>query len=402
MVREVAILTFSYAPETGPAAMRIRGIAAAMQGRGWQVNVVTPAPNYPTGIVSAGYGETLFDERREEGVRITRIRVRSLRHNAFVVRFFAELYFALLAAYWLLRTRPSLVLSSTPFMALGPLGFLLAKVKRAKFVWDIRDLIWLYPRATGKRTFGIDWILEAAMLLTARGADLLTATTRSQLEYFAARVRLSNRSLLIQNGVSDEQISAFGSIDSVEGNEADSISILYAGAIGHPQQLEVLVGVAHALPGERFVIAGDGPLRAKLEEVALERDVSNIECIGYLRREELLGVYQRASVLVAHLGAAGVFATAQPSKIWEYMLVGKPIVFGGQGEAAFAIKAAVAGIVVPSGDAAAMANAISVLRADRELAARYGKNGRQYVLENLRHEQVLQPLLTRIETMFTK
>jgi glycosyltransferase involved in cell wall biosynthesis len=84
-----------------------------------------------------------------------------------------------------------------------------------------------------------------------------------------------------------------------------------------------------------------------------------------------------------------IFEVTQPSKIWEYMLNARPVVYGGAGEAAAAVAASGGGIVVPPDDPQAMANAIRGLLDNPEQAADMGQQGRAYVLANKRREATL-------------
>jgi len=270
-------------------------------------------------------------------------------------------------------------------MFLGPAGLLAARSRGASFAWDVRDLTWKYVQATGRRTFGADRALDALMTFTARHADTLTTATDGQLEELGAAAR--GRRAVITNGLTEEFIADLrgGTPAWADGR----FTVVYAGLLGFPQGLGTLLDAAALTPEVRFVLAGDGPERAKLEAQAAGSGLSNVEFLGHLDLARLRDLYASADVLVAMLRGSEAFKVAQPSKVWEYMATGRPVVFAGECETTRIMTDADLGLVVPPEDAEALARAIRRLAGDAEERSRLGRRGQAFVMAERRRDVIL-------------
>lgn len=365
-----------FAPETNAGARRVTALVRALADRGWRVEVVTLAPHHPENRVHPGYGTHARETAHEDGVEVVRFRPWIVAKDRLAVRLLAELRFCAQAALHALADRRDLVVASSPYMFLGPMVFVAARVRGARFGWDVRDLTWEYLKATGKRTFGLDRAVAAVMRATARRVDVLTTATEGQQTYFGP---VRGAATTIVNGLAPDLIAALEAGPPREDPERRP-RVLYAGLIGFPQGLRVLLDAAAALPEADVVLAGDGPERAALEAEARTRGLGNVRFTGFVDSVRLASLYRDADVLVAHLRDDPAFAIAQPSKLWEYMATGRPVVYGGRGEAAAILEQRCIGVVAPPDDAAALATAVRRLLADPEGARSMGARGRAYVL----------------------
>ena len=79
------------------------------------------------------------------------------------------------------------------------------------------------------------------------------------------------------------------------------------------------------------------------------------------------------------------------------MAAGLPVVYSGRGELPGLLREAGAGIVVPPGDPAALAEALVALADDPAAASRMGRHGRDYVVRNLTWTRIVEDLLSRLK-----
>jgi len=285
-----------------------------------------------------------------------------------------------------LFTKPDYVLASTPYMFLGPTGLMVSRLVRAKFAWDVRDLTWQYVKATGKRTFGLDRLLEKLMLFTAARADVLTTATDSQLVQLSSRRR--GRSAVITNGLTEEFMAE---LRRGQAREPDGrFTVVYAGLLGMPQGLETLVRAAALMPSARFVLAGDGPDGGHLRELVEQEGLKNVEFLGHIASSALPDLYASADVLVAMLKGSDAFKVAQPSKVWEYMATGKPVLFAGDCEATDIMAERDIGVVTPPEDPAALAAALEALASDAGERRRLGERGQEFVMAERNRTVILE------------
>ena len=387
----IAIVAPNYDPETNAAAKRITSIAQRMSGR-HKVTVVTHLPHYPQNRIYEGYDVTSPDVREESGVEVVRLRPWLVPKASLPLRMAAETLFCIQASAHVLSRRPDLVLTSSPFMFLGPMGLLVSRVLGAAFVWDVRDLTWLYPRATGHRTYGTDRLLERLMLITARHSDALTTATDGLLGYFRDR---PDRSMVVVNGVNDELLDEL--LDLPPAEPPDEPRALYAGLFGYNHALKTVLQAAELLPHVHFTLAGDGPDKAELIAFTKSRGLANVSFSGYLSKDELIGQYRRSTVLISHVRRNPLYRWTQPAKLWEYMATGRPVIHAGEGEAVDIVTRYDIGVAIPPQDAGALAAGIRMVLEAPEEARALGRRARAFVDTYRRRTKLLEDLESVLE-----
>ena len=389
----VTIITSSYYPETCAPAKRFFAFARILKAHGFDVTVIAPLPNYPQGKVYDGYEKRLIQESNEEGIRVIRLLPIIAPKDKLVLRLIAEIASASLTAFaYLTRTPADLVFASSPAIFLGPFGMAVAKLTRAKFVWDVRDLLWRYTQAVGEtrfKRFAGD-LIESLMVYTAHQAELLTATTESQQQYFINHGVDPTKTALMPNGIPSSFFEAMSGEPS-ETNEENPFRVVYAGLIGYPQGLGTLISAAKLLQADssiEVVIAGEGVERAGLMKRCEEEVIGNVRFPGYLSQPQLQELYRSADILYAQLRGEPVFASAQPSKVWEYLAAGKPVVYGGLGEAVASVERSEGGVTIPPDDPIALAETLMRLAKDPERLREMATKGRAFAQANLRQEDI--------------
>ena len=163
--------------------------------------------------------------------------------------------------------------------------------------------------------------------------------------------------------------------------------LLFVGRLRYYKGLHVLLDAMPALRAE-LLIGGSGPERANLEAQAQRLGLaSRVHFLGDVPDEDLPALFQAADVFVmpAHLRAEAL-GLAQI----EALASGLPCVSTELGTGtSYANLHGVTGLVVPPGDAAALAAAISPLLADPALRARFGAAGRQRAAELFSRQRML-------------
>jgi glycosyltransferase involved in cell wall biosynthesis len=152
---------------------------------------------------------------------------------------------------------------------------------------------------------------------------------------------------------------------------------LYAGLHGLAQGLDRVLEAASLLADSplRFVFLGDGPTKADLILQARARELGNIKFLDARPVTEVPPLVAAADIvlvpLVTHIPGA------TPSKLYEAMASGRPVVLVAEGEPANIVREHETGLVVAPGDAAGLAAALRRLAGDPALRQRLGANGRR-------------------------
>jgi glycosyltransferase involved in cell wall biosynthesis len=160
--------------------------------------------------------------------------------------------------------------------------------------------------------------------------------------------------------------------------------LLYAGTLGMAHGLETVLQAAERLRSCRdivFLLMGAGAERGQLCQLVEGLRLSNVRLLEKQPRERIPAFLAAVDACLVPLRNKEVFKTAIPSKMFEAMAAGKPVILGVEGEAKEILLASQAGLAVRPEDPEAMVAAILRLRNDPSLCQALGRNGRQAVME---------------------
>src|SRR5207244_1561462 len=131
-----------------------------------------------------------------------------------------------------------------------------------------------------------------------------------------------------------------------------------------------------------YVFVGDGTSRAALEESARSRKLENVMFIPQQPFERVPDIYGASDLGVVAL-AGGLSTEAVPSKVYRIMAAERRVLALADpgSDLADVVRESGAGIVVPAGDAQALAKAVVAAAASTDTDS--GNNGRRYVLERV-------------------
>jgi phosphatidylinositol alpha-1,6-mannosyltransferase len=155
---------------------------------------------------------------------------------------------------------------------------------------------------------------------------------------------------------------------------------------GHDLVIRSLPLVLAKVPDAEYVIVGDGPLRQYLERLAASLGVAPaVRFVGQADDDEVDAWYRACDVFVLAARESGVSGGAEGYGIVfvEASLRGKPVVGGRSGGVPDAVIDGETGLLVDPGDPADIAEAITRLLTDPELADRLGRGGRRRAVEDL-------------------
>lgn len=399
----VTFLTHYFPPEVGPAQVRLFELAKRLIGAGETVTVVTGFPNYPTGVIAPGYGGKMFMEDHVDGIRVLRTWVFATRGRGFLSRILNYLsfpVFSLLAIRKLGRTDVIYVQSPPLFTGLAALWF--ARLKRAPFIFNVSDI---WPQSAvelgvlrNRFAIRISEMLERHIY---RRAARITVPTPGILERLVARGVPREKLFLLTNGV-DTAAYQVGAPDlelaSRLGLDGHKV-FMYAGLHGLAQGLDVILEAAKLTrnPDILYVLVGDGAEKAELVAKAEAEGIANVRFLPIQPTSTLPAVLNLAYATIIPLRRLELFKAALPSKLFDSMAAGRPIVAPLWGEAAALVEAAACGVVVEPEDARAVQRAVETLAADPALAHRLGEQGRRYVVEHFDRDDIAARLAKLLE-----
>ena len=209
--------------------------------------------------------------------------------------------------------------------------------------------------------------------------DFMTAPTREALATYRQR-GITVPAEVVSNGIEVARLSAPASAAERErfrarhGIPPGRRIVLYAGRTNPEKRIDVLLDAFARLPpaqGAHLVMTG-GPTSLSAALVAERGLGDRVTLTGILDLDELPAAYRSADLL-AHASEV----EAQGISLVEAMAAGLPVVAAAAGAVKETVTHGESGLLVPVGDAAAMAAAITALLEDEPLRLRLGAEARR-------------------------
>ena len=385
----ILIVTHYFPPETGAPQARLSGLAAAWASDGDDVTVLTGMPNHPTGVIPLEYRGAIRRRERRGGYRVLRTWLYATPNDGVARKTIGHLSFMVSAV--LLGWRASgpadvVVVSSPTFFSVGA-GWLLARLKRARLVVEVRDL---WPAIftelgvlTNRRLIAL---LERLELAAYAAADTVIVVSDGFRANLIGRGVPAGKVHTIRNGVRsgefDPQARADPRLRARLGAGPGDCLVLYAGTHGISQGLTSVADAAARLAGRpiRFAFVGEGADKQRLRDRVAELGLRNVTLRPGVPHERVPALLAAADICLVPLRDVPLFSSFIPSKMFECLAAGRPVVGAVAGEAAQILREAGAQVVPPA-DSTALAGAIEVLAADPARRAAIGRQGRCYVEE---------------------
>lgn len=197
-------------------------------------------------------------------------------------------------------------------------------------VLDVRDLTWEYLEEKDLISTYFKKAIRFMFSKSLRFATLINCTNPLEKKYLDNLIGSGDsKTLIISNGVSFQNFQSLRSLDSPKKQNSSELVISYVGNIGLAQNLTIFLEAAKSFPKVIFNLVGDGLAYDNL--YSSFHEYKNINFIGKKSWEELLEIYQSSDVLYAQVSRN--YSLAIPSKLYEYLSTGRPIIYGGEGAA---------------------------------------------------------------------
>src|SRR5579864_8589927 len=384
----VVFLTHYFPPEVGAPQTRLFELARRLGDAGMRVTVVTGFPNYPTGVVATGYRGRRSMEEDLDGVRVLRIWVFATPNRGFVRRILNHLSFALSSLTAIRKAgRTDVIFVESPPLLIGLAALAYTRLKRAPFIFNVSDI---WPQSAvelGALRNGVAIRLaEMLEMHLYRRATRVSVVTPGMVERLAARGVPREKLFLLTNGVDTSTFhpgAADGELARRLGVDGHKV-FLYAGTHGLAQGLDVVLDASRLTrdPDVLYVLAGEGAEKEALVARARDQGIDNVRFLPNQPKSAMPGLLNLAYATIIPLKRLDLFKAALPSKMFEAMATGKPIVAALWGEAAALVDLAGCGVVVEPEDAQGLRAAVERLAGDPGLARALGEKGRAYAVEH--------------------
>ena len=416
----ILLIHQAFAALDEPGGTRHHELARYLAGKGHRVTVIASPVSYLTGAARQGEAgqekpraaaDRPAGEGKEAGVMILRAYTYRAFHRSFLHRVFS--FFSFMASSFLLGLRlgqVDLVWGTSPNIFQGVTAWALSRLKRAPFLFEVRDLWPAFAVQVG--------VLRQPLLIRLsewlerflyRQANLVMVNSPGFREHVLSRG--ARRVELVPNGADAGMFHP--EADGRDFREAylknriaeSAFLALYAGAHGLSNDLETVLEAARILREREdigFALLGDGKEKQNLMRRASEMGLQNLFFLPPVPKTGMPAALAAADACIAILKPVPLYATVFPNKVFDYMAAGRPVVLAIDGVIRQVVEEAGAGVYSPPGDANALAQAVQYLADHREQSREMGMNGRRCVEANFNRPLLAEKLAGIVEDLLKR
>lgn len=397
---DILFIADNFPPERNAQASRVFERACFWVKWGHSVTVVTCAPNFPEGKVFDGYRNAWYHVEQVSGIRVVRVKTFISANRGSIRRTLDFLSFMVTAfCAGLFQRRPDLVVATSPQFFAAVSGLALSAVRRVPFVFELSDL-WpdsIVAVGAMKPNFALRALERVELFLYWQSARIV-ALTHSFKDNLTRRGIPPEKIAVVLNGVDVDRYSP-RSKDPVLaarwGIAPGEFVVSYIGTLGMAHGLSNVLDAAEALryTRVRFLLVGPGAEREILIAEAQRRSLSNVTFVSAQPREAMPGFWSLSDIALVHLKNTPLFGTVIPSKIFEAMGMGLPILLvAPEGEASRIIEGEQVGWWIPAAEPESLAAAIRRLQSEPELVREFAKASREAAPRHSRERQAREML----------
>lgn len=377
----ILFLTDNFPPEVNAPASRTHEHCRHWVQKGHRVTVVTCAPNFPAGRVMQGWKNKLWQSHELDGIRVIRVWSYITANEGFIKRVLDYVSYMVTATVASLFVwRADVVVGTSPQFFTAVAGWAVGALKRIPFVFELRDLWPESIKAVGamEQSKALDAVEKLELFLYKKAARIVSVTHSFRRTLGQRGVDI-NKIDVVTNGVDISRFSPRPKDAELE----DALGLKgcfvagYIGTHGLAHALETLLEAADRLQRQapnlniRLLFLGDGARKVDLKMQATALGLRNVVFVDTVPKEQVARYWSLLDVSIIHLRKTELFTTVIPSKLFECMGMGIPVLHGVQGESAEIVQREGVGQPFEPENAGQLTDLLLALQADPEQLAAY-------------------------------
>lgn len=383
----ILFLTDNFPPEVNAPASRTHEHAREWVRLGHRVTVITCVPNFPSGRVFPGYRNRLWQREVIDGIAVVRVWTYITANEGLFRRSLDYLSYMVSGIVASLFVRDvDVVVGTSPQFFTACAAYVVSRLKRRPFVFELRDLWPESIAALGAmRSAQVMAALERVELFLYRRAALIICVTHGIKRNLEQRGIEGEKIAVVTNGVDlsrfaprkrDFELSRRLKLEQrfVAG---------YIGTHGLAHGLDTLLDAAAKLQRQAtgakvtFLFVGDGAEKKSLRKRAERLQLENVIFLDSVPKEDVARYWSLLDVSIIHLRRRELFRSVIPSKLFECMAMGIPVLHGVPGESAEIVLREDVGRVFEPENADSLIHVLLEMAADTAGLARWRANARK-------------------------
>lgn len=334
----VLLLSDNFYPETNAPANRGMEHCLNWVKNGDNVTVITSVPNFPLGKAYDGFKNNFYQCTYYKGIRIIRVWTFMAENKGVWKRLVDQISFMFSSfTCGLFLKKVDVIIGTSPHIFTCVSALLLCKIKKIKFIFELRDLWPDSLVAVGlnqnKLLYKFGKIIE---LWLYKNSDLIICLTNSFKKYLLFNGINKKKIEIITNGVNTNFFNPKNSIKQKK--ELVDFNVSYIGTVGMAHSIITIVEAAKKLQDNfpnlpiKFNIIGSGAEYNYIKQIISEKKLNNVKISPNMSRNKVLTFLKITHISIIHLKNSKLFETVLPSKIFENIAMGIPLVHGVLGE----------------------------------------------------------------------
>ena len=346
----------------GAPQIRLSEMAQGLKKKGWDISVLTSMPNYPTGEIFTAYRGKIFCKEYQDSIEIRRFWLFASNSRKIFPRIISMLSFSLSVFFsltFLRKGKFDYVIAESPPLTLGLSAYLLSRFAGSRLILNVSDLWPLSAKELGAIS---DGFLYRKLMNLERYIYKKSFICLGQSQEIVNYIKQNGGSntYLFRNGVDPKRFMKHGLV-----RDNKSVKIVYTGLLGIAQGiLEICKHISFKSLGVEFHIYGAGAEKEEIERYLTENPERGIIYHGTVSSNEIPDILSQYTATLTSL-VKNIYG-AVPSKIYESMAAGLPILFSGDGEGRYIIEEYNLGWTSAAKDYITLQSNIKKLQSDRE------------------------------------
>lgn len=354
-MKSILYISQFYPPESIAAAFRAYDHASIWANNGQSVTILTAWPNYPKGQIFDGYETRLLAKTDNNGITIFRSKIKAIPNRSLIGRIVngsSFLFYGIVNSLFnkkRIGKDYDIVLASTGTIFAGYVGLVYSKLIKVPLVVEFRDITFEQMVATG--TPRNSWkvrLMKFLELHLAHKANHIVVLTSGFKDKFTENKIPESKITVIPNGADIKEMK------HVHNNE--KINLGYFGTMGISQDVPYTLQIAQFIREVTdneidYLLIGEGAAKNELAEIIDNNTMEFVTLLPGMPKEELEKYYSNCDFTFVSLQRADEFKATIPSKIFQSLARGVPVIFvGPDGEAAEIIRNSNTGLVLSGSD----------------------------------------------------
>lgn len=360
------------------------------------------------------YKGKYFVRKCQDDVTVWRCHVSESYNKNFAGRlwgYFSFMFSCLWAGLFKARGKFDVVIVTSPPLFLGFSGYIISRVKKIPFVFEVRDL---WPESavdtgvlTNKLIIKMAFWFESFVYKKAKLINVLTPAFYKTLRDL--KMVPESKLILIPNAsdfsLSEELLKNFDRKSFRKEMDLEGkFVITYVGAHGVANHLEQIIEAGKKLEDTQvlFLLIGQGMEKEKLKKLATDTCVKNVRFIDAVPKKEVFKYILASEMGVSVLKKVDAFKTVYSNKTFDYMSCKTPVLMAIDGVSRQLVEEANCGTYIEPENIEEYSKKIRMYLNNKDRLKVEGNNGYEYAKKNFDRHLLGQKYLQEIKQKATK